>query len=259
MRYFRVIPVIIYVLVSSQSSAQVVSDERSRTSVFNAFNFQSIFGNLDQDFQGIFGHDTPESEFRVKFTQFRLFHPNNFAEVEGLNWHKNQITPFKGLLEIFQVNGQDSAPKPYKNDSLYNSNEVLFDSLNKTGWQLYQALGGLDFLEDSTRLYSGHFRGIFKLCFFYNEKLNMVSAVPENLALTEVGMIYTGYWSPYGENRVYSPFFWSNLSPVLSPAGSKVLPDLRLNEEGKPNSEVLIELSESLNMAPPLWWVSDHK
>ena len=259
MRCFRLIPVLFCLLAERQGCAQTADDERSRISVFDATNFKEIFGSLDSDFSGIFGYDAPESEFRVKYNQIFKLEPGNLFGIEGINWHKNQITPFNGLFKIFQVYNQDSAPKPYINEDAGYENEILLDSLNKTGWKLFQALGGIDLLEDSTKTFAGRFMGIFKLCFFYNDKLNLVSTVPKNLALTEASMIFTGYWSPYNQNGLYSPFFWSNLNPVSSPSGSKVLPDLRLNDNGKPNSEVLIELPAIMSIAPAEWWIQAEK
>lgn len=259
MHYLRLIPVLTSLLCFAQVSAQSKDKEKKLGDNFVASNIQDIFHNLDSDFCGMFGNEKPESEFRIKFTQFNaaMFQPNIDLELNGFNWHQFQVISFIGYLRIFRLFNQDTAAKAYFKKDSNISHHLLLDSLNRAGWFLHQAEGGFDFMEDSSRPFSGRFQGLFNVYFFYNKKLGLVSKKSPVFSKTTPAIQFSGVWSPLGDNTVYTPVYWSNFNPDMDKSGKNLVPDLRINFAGKIGNNGSIAIPESAAKAPKNWWIQN--
>lgn len=232
--------------------AQLGSDFTQR-SIFNCKNLADKVSLKDVVCQGIFGPDTPDSEFLVLINEVSKTPDDTRFKIKGKNWHKNLITPFEGELkfttatELLFLNAIDSGNTPAKGLK-------QFDSLYSDGWDLYHCEGYFMLREDSTLEYSGVLKGIFKVYLLYHALKQDIRLLPPTLMLKEPSHVFTGTYTLHkSADGAWAPFFWSSLQPIEMMGKGRMLPDLRIQDDGTFHPENWIIIPPSAAAAPPDW------
>lgn len=203
--------------------------------------------------QGIFGPDTPDSEFLVLINEVNKTEDDTRFTLKGKNWHKHLTTPFEGELkfttatELRNLSAIDSGNSPAKGLK-------QFDSLYSKGWKLYQCEGFFMLREDSTREYSGILKGFFKVYLLFHGVKQETRLLPQTIMLKEPTHVFTGTYTMHKfADGAWAPFFWSSLIPIEMMGKGRMLPDLRIQDDGTFHPENWVIIPPTASWAPPDW------
>jgi hypothetical protein len=234
------------------AKAQVGSDFIHNT-VFTSPNLMNTVLMPNTIFCGVFGPDTPDSEFLFVTREIKRSEETYVYELTGKNWHKGITTPCSGYVKFVTLKLYDDGSVI---DSVNCSPAGLaeFDSLAAAGWKIHDANGLFEIMENDSVPYSGRFKGFFKVYFMFNATLNRTAGIPSKLILKEPSHVFTGTWTMNkGAAGTWAPFFWSSLQPIRMKNNDRMLPDLRMNSDGSINSGNWVIIPGTASWAHPDW------
>jgi hypothetical protein len=224
-------------------------------SVLNAPNVVEIFNpTYGLDFYGIF--DSSDYLLKVYAADWN-YTPGGAFSLTGKTWHRNKIIPFTGTAHLMKASVVETTVIDTTHFGPLGLH--VYDSLYLEGWKLYSGEGYYDFTEDSTQKYSGVFRGDFKIYFLYSHRYNSVLQIPLTINLFEPSLVFTGRWFIPSKPGKSVPAFWTSLKPIPVNEESKVLPDLRMMDDGNIQENKVLYLKLKTEEPKSFWFISSPK
>ena len=207
------------------------------------FKTDSIYGS-----NGVFGDDYGRLQIVLTSVKRDSLNPKIY-HVTGASRHMKNVTPFTGTIRLVIVYEYPGNFETYRE----NADEIEAKIHPGEPVRVYTITNGnFEFLEDSTRKFSGMFSGNFMLKFHRHENDRLVNDLRDWENIRYSNNIFRGTWKPYNSTKPFAVAWAEGRIPV--PDGIDVgINDFEICTKYKRNGWQKNTAGEFIDN-PEYWW-----